>query len=45
LSGIPAKDAIAAVVAAEIGKREKDLSRVSNDAGFKALLGSAGCGQ
>src|SRR5580658_11162802 len=45
IGGVAAEGAISAVVAAEIGKREKYLARIGDHAGFEALFGGAGRGQ
>ncbi len=41
VAGIAAEGAVSAVIAAEIGEREKNFARVSDDAGFEALFGGA----
>ena len=40
LAGIAAEGAIAAVVATEVGERNKNLARIGNDAGLKRCLAS-----
>src|ERR1700722_616426 len=45
VSGIAAEGAVSAVIAAEIGQREEDLTRVSDDAGFEAFFGGASGGE
>src|SRR5579863_8159461 len=45
ISRIAAEGAVSAVVTAEIGQRQEDLTRVSNDAGFEAFLGGTRGGE
>src|SRR6185437_2042287 len=45
LSGVAAEGAISAVVAAKVGKRNKNLARISNDAGLECFFCFAGGGQ
>ncbi len=45
IAGIAAEGAVSAVVAAEIGQRQEDFSRVGDDAGLEALFGGAGGGE
>ena len=45
VAGIAAEGAVSAVVAAEIGQRQKDFARVGDDAGLEAFFGGAGGGE
>ena len=45
ISGIAAEGAVAAVVAAEIGQRQKDLPRIGDDTGLEVFSCGAGGGQ
>ena len=44
-SGIAAEDAVAAVVPAEVGQRQENLPRISDDAGLEVLFCGAGSGE
>ncbi len=45
VSGIAAESAVAAVVAAKIGQRQENFSRVGDDAGLEVIFCSAGGGE
>ena len=45
IAGIAAEGAVSAVVAAEIGQRQKNFARIGDDAGLEALFGGAGGGE
>ena len=38
-AGIAAEDAVAAIIAAQVGQRDEDLTRIGDDPGLEALLG------
>ena len=44
-AGIAAEDAVAAIVAAQVGQRDEDFARIGDDAGLEALLEFQGGGE
>jgi hypothetical protein len=45
LAGIAAEDAVAAIIAAEVGQGDKDFARISDNAWLEALLGRQSGGE